>query len=124
MPTLDLREKLVFLVVGGLSASIYVALAELLHFLGLSPTASSASAYAMCVPIGYLGHRSLTFRSMRSHRHAAIAYPAVQAIALIIAASLTFISANVFSLPSTVAFFLAAVSAASASYLMQKRWVF
>jgi putative flippase GtrA len=124
MWTLGLREKLIFLIVGGLSASCYIFLAEALHSVGLSPTASSASAYALCLPLGYLGHRSFTFRSMRSHRRAGIAYPAVQGIALLIAAGLTFISANVLGLPSMVAFFLAASGAALASYHMQKHWVF
>ena len=121
---MELQEKLVFLIVGGLAASCYVALAMILHALGLSPTTSSALAYVLCMPLGYFAHRSFTFRSVRSHRHAGVAYPAVQVIALLIATALTFISADTLGLPPIVAFFLAASGAAAASYVMQKRWVF
>ena len=124
MGTMYLREKALFLIVGGLSASCYIALAELLHKLGISPTASSAVAYVLCLPLGYFGHRWFTFRSTRSHRHSGMAYPAVQVIAWLIAVATTFISASIFALPSLVAFFLAAACAAAASYLMQKHWVF
>jgi putative flippase GtrA len=124
MQKLDLREKAVFLLVGTLSAACYIALSEVLHSLGISPTASSASAYIVCLPLGYFGHRAFTFRSSRSHRRAGIAYPVVQVIALGIAVGITFVSAAVIGLPSLLAFFLAALSAASASYFMQKHWVF
>jgi putative flippase GtrA len=90
----------------------------------MSPMVSSASAYAICLPLGYFGHRSFTFRSTRSHRFAGIAYPEVQFIALLIAVAITFTSVGILGLPPTLAFLLAAIGAASVSYLMQRRWVF
>jgi putative flippase GtrA len=120
----ELREKLVFLIVGALSASCYIVLATALHYVGLSPTASSAFAYIVCLPLGYLGHRSFTFRSKRRHLYAGIAYPAVQVVALLIAVGITFVAAVIFAMPPVAAFFLAAICAAAASYFMQKHWVF
>ena len=120
----DMREKLVFLVVGGLSAGCYVILASALHSLALPPVVASAIAYVLCVPLGYLGHRFFTFRSRRPHRWAAIAYPALQGLALLMATAITFISASVLKHPPIVAFLLAAMITASASYLAQKHFVF
>jgi putative flippase GtrA len=124
MWTSHLKEKFVFLVVGGFCASFYIGLAEVVHSSGLTPTAASVLAYVVCIPLGYLGHRAFTFQSTRSHRHAGLAYPAVQVIALTIAAAVTFVSTHIFRLPATATFFLAALAAASASYFLQKNWVF
>jgi len=124
MWTSHIKEKFVFLVVGGLCASFYIGLAEVVHSSGLTPTVASVLAYLVCIPLGYLGHRAFTFQSTRSHRHAELAYPAVQVIALTIAAAVTFVSTHIFRLPATAAFFLAGLAAASASYFMQKNWVF
>ena len=124
MSILDLREKFTFLIVGGFCASCYITLAWALHFFQLSPTASSAWAYALCLPLGYLGQRSITFRSERRHGAASLAYFSVQGIALLIVAAVTFVSAELLKHPPTVAFLLAGMAAALASYLMQKYWVF
>ena len=122
MSTLDLREKFTFLIVGGFCASWYIILAWALHFFRLSPTASSAWAYTLCLPLGYFGQRLITFRSARRHGVASVAYFTVQGIAVLIVTAVTFVSADV--LPPIVAFLLAGMTAASASYLMQKYWVF
>ena len=120
MWTSHIKEKFVFLVVGGFCASFYIGLAEVVHSSGLTPTVASVLAYLVCIPLGYLGHRAFTFQSTRSHRHAELAYPAV-VIALTIAAAVTFVSTHIFRLPATAAFFLAGLAAASASYFMQKK---
>ena len=124
MLTLDLREKFTFLIVGGFCASWYIILAWALHFFGLSPTASSAWAYTLCLPLGYFGQRLITFRSARRHSVASVGYFTVQGVALLIVTAVTFVSANVLGHPPIVAFVLAGIAAASASYLMQKNWVF
>jgi putative flippase GtrA len=119
-----IQEKLVFLAVGGFSASCYLFIAWALHALGLWPTPSSAVSYALCIPLGYLGHRYLTFRSNQPHDRAAPRYIVVQGLALLIVTVTTFVASAVAELPALVSFFLAAVTAASASYLMQRHWVF
>jgi putative flippase GtrA len=121
---LELREKIAFLVVGGMNGLCYLVSAWVLHFFGLSPTLSSAAAYALCIPPGYLGQRWHTFRSTRPHSIAWIRYLAAQGIGLLVATAATFIASAVLGLPALLAFFLAAVAAASASYLIQKFWVF
>jgi putative flippase GtrA len=121
---MNIQEKVVFLIVGGVSASCYLSIAWALHLLGLWPTPSSAVSYALCIPLGYLGHRWLTFRSNQRHDWALPRYIVVQGLALLIATVTTFITSAMAGLPALVSFFLAAVVAASASYLMQRHWVF
>ena len=124
MGILELREKLAFLTVGGVNGFCYLTFASVLHFLGLSPTLSSAAAYALCIPPGYLGQRWHTFRSTRSHSVASVRYVAAQGIGLLVASAATFIVSPVLGLPVLLAFFLAATAAASSTYLIQKFWVF
>jgi putative flippase GtrA len=121
---LSLREKLAFLTVGGLSCLGYLILASALHIFGLSPSVSSTVAYAVCVPPGYLGQRWHTFRSTQPHSVAAVRYVAAQGVGLVVATSATFVSSTVLFFPATLAFLLAAMIAAVATYLIQKFWVF
>jgi putative flippase GtrA len=76
-----------------------LALAWALHFLWLSPTTSSALAYAVCIPLGYIGQRSITFRSSRPRGIALTAYLAVQGIAVLIVTAVTLVSAEVLRHP-------------------------
>lgn len=124
MRRLELREKVVFLIVGGFCATCYIGLASGLHYLGVAPSVSSALAYALCLPLGYLGQRSITFRSSRRHGAAALSYFSVQAFAVLVVTAVTFVSVEVLTHPPIVAFLVAGMIAASASYLMQKYWVF
>ena len=124
MLTLDLREKFTFLIVGGFCTSWYIILAWALHFFEVSPTASSAWAYTLCLPLGYFGQRLITFRSARPHGIASLGYFTVQGVGLLIATAVTFVSADVLRHPPLVAFVLAGMSAALVSYLAQKYWVF
>jgi putative flippase GtrA len=111
-------------IVGGFCAGCYVTLAWGLHYLGLSPTSSSAWAYALCVPLGYFGQRSITFRSARRHGVASLAYFIVQGVAVLVVTGVTFVSADILRHPPIVAFLLGGMVGAAASYLMQKHWVF
>jgi putative flippase GtrA len=120
----ELREKFFFIIVGGSCATCYIGLASALHYLGLSPPVSSAWAYALCLPLGYFGQRSITFRSSRRHGAATLAYFTVQGFAVLIVTAVTFVSAEWLRHPPIVAFLVAGMIAASASYLMQKYWVF
>jgi putative flippase GtrA len=119
-----LPEKLAFVIVGGTSALGYLLIASLLHSLGLSATLASVAAYLLSIPPGYFGQRWLTFRSTRPHNVASIRYVGVQTIGLLIAAATTFIASVVSGVPALLAFLLSAATAASASYLMQRLWVF
>ena len=89
MWALDLREKFAFVIVGRFCASCYLSLAWGLHYLGLSPAASSAGAYVLSLPLGYFGQRSITFRSARRHGRASLAYFTVQGIAVLIVTAAT-----------------------------------
>jgi putative flippase GtrA len=120
----ELREKFTFLVIGGMNGLCYLGFAEALHFLGLSPSVSSTVAYALCIPPGYLGQRRHTFRSTRPHGTAWIRYLVTQLIGLIVATVTTFVASAVLLLPALLAFLLSAIAAASASYVIQKSWVF
>jgi putative flippase GtrA len=121
---LAIRQKLTFLVVGGVSAACYILLAGLLHSFGLTPTVASTIAYVVCIPIGYIGHYLFTFRSTRHHTRASAAYLLVQVCALLVASAATFLFSQVLGLDSTFAFCFAAIAAATLSYLMQRHWVF
>jgi putative flippase GtrA len=124
MGALDLREKFTFVVVGGFCATWYLGLASVLHYLGISPAGSSTAASVLCLPLGYFGQRSITFRSARRHGRASLAYFTVQGISVLIVTAVTFVSAEVLRHPPIVAFLLAGIVAATASYFMQKYWVF
>ena len=119
-----LREKATFIFVGGLCATAYMVLASVFVNLGVSVTSASPLAYGMCVPLGYLGHRTLTFRSNANHRTAAIAYLSTQGVALGVAAAVTFVMATLWHQAPAPSFFAAATAAAISSYFMQSRWVF
>ena len=116
----ELREKLTFLVIGGMNGVCYLGLAAMLHLIGLSPSVSSTVAYALCIPPGYLGQRWHTFRSTRPHGSAWSRYLLTQLIGLMVATVTTFIASAVLLMPALLAFLLAAIAAASASYVIQK----
>jgi putative flippase GtrA len=92
--------------------------------MGLTPTIASTIAYVVCIPIGYIGHYLFTFRSTRQHTRASAAYLLVQGCALLVAAAATFLFSQVPGLDSILVFCLAAIAAATLSYLMQRHWVF
>jgi putative flippase GtrA len=124
MIDLELREKLAFLTVGGANGLCYLVFASVLHFLGLSPTLSSAVAYAVSIPTGYLGQRLYTFRSARPHSVASIRYVAAQLAGLLVTTAATFIGSAALGFPALLTFFVAAMPAVWASYLIQRFWVF
>ncbi len=63
----QLREIVLFLVVGGTSAMLYLALNVGFTWAGLRPSLSILCTLGLLIPPTYLAQRRFTFRSDRSH---------------------------------------------------------
>ena len=84
-----LREIVVFLLVGGISAAFYLVLNVLFTRAGLRPSLSIIWTLVILVPPTYLAQRRFTFRSDRNHVSAFPRYAGTQllgnALALVVA---------------------------------------
>jgi len=69
----DLRQPIVFCVVGVTLALIYFVVAyTAMSAVGLDPEIASVCSYLLMIPFGYFAHRIITFRSSAVHR---VAFP-------------------------------------------------
>jgi putative flippase GtrA len=123
MPNLLLAEKFSFLVVGGSAALAFIAIAQALHWSGVSLAVATVVAYLVCIPLAYLGQRYITFHSSRRHPVAFARYVATQALGLTLATAMVLLASSA-GLPSLVALVLADAVASIQTYVLQKYWVY
>jgi putative flippase GtrA len=119
------RELLFFVLVGGVSALIYVMLGGFLTaILGWRPSLAIATTLALVMPPTYLAQRNLTFQSRRVHAAAFPRYVAIQGLAngLAIAGAELF-PAAIRSEP-WLAFMAIGAAVAATNYLFLKLWAF
>ena len=120
----QMREILVFLLVGGTSAMIYTGLNVLFTQSGLRPSVAILLTLAILVPPTYLAQRRFTFRSERGHGWAFPRYAGTQ----LLGNALALIAAEIFPTPirahPLVAFILIAIMVAVTNYGMLKFWAF
>ena len=114
-----------FLLVGGVVAIVYSALAALATtYLPLPLPLSSAGAWVLCIPLGFWSQRHFTFTASTPHRHALWLYAATQVLSIGIAATVSFLLARGAFWPDLLVHLFAAALAAVASYLINRRVVF
>jgi putative flippase GtrA len=121
----QLREIVLFLVIGGMSALIYMALNVALTTLGgLRPSLAILVTLALLIPPTYLAQRRVAFRSNRNHVAAFPRYIGTQ----LVGNSVALLGAELF--PSAIrghplpAFAVIAVVVAGTSYGCLKFWTF
>lgn len=124
VPSMRLREVIVFLMVGGTSTALFAAFGVLFTRASVRPSLAMLLALAILIPPSYLGQRSLTFRSDRPHHSAFPRYVGTQAVGnvlgLIVAEAFPAIMRN----HPQVAFLLLAIGVASTNYLLLRLWAF
>jgi putative flippase GtrA len=120
----QLREIVLFLVVGGTSALLYTALNVLFTKAGLRPSLSILLTLAILIPPTYLAQRRFTFRSDRDHWAAFPRYAGTQ----VFGNALALLVAEIFPTPirshPLAAFILIAIMVAVTNYGMLKFWAF
>jgi putative flippase GtrA len=117
------RTFLRFLVVGASLAALYATLAALATSQLPWPKAlSSALAWVLCIPIGFLSHRCFTFTKRTPRRHALWLYGATQLLGIGIASTVGFLLARGQFWPDLFVHLLASGLAAVASYMIN-RWI-
>lgn len=119
------REVVLFLSIGGLSASAYTALnVAFTTLLGMRPSLAILATLVLLIPPSYLAQRRFTFRSDRDHRAALPRYIGTQ----LVGNGVGLLGAELF--PSAIrshpviAFTIIAVVVAVTNYGCLKFWAF
>lgn len=76
-----------FASVGAANSAVYAAVtAGLVQGLGVAPVAASIAGYCVAVPLGFAGHRGISFRSRRRWTREAARFVVAQAVSLAVTA--------------------------------------
>lgn len=120
-----LRELLAFVIVGSISALLYVALNVVFAIgFGMRPGLAIMLTLALLMPPTYLAQRGLAFRSRRPHRAAFPRYVATQAIGNLVGIAIAELGAPLVSAFPWAAFTAVAVVIAGTNYFLLKLWTF
>lgn len=119
-----MRTTAAYLSVGASAALTYVLLSSLLTHYGVTPAVASVASYLICLPIGYLAQRTLTFKSDAPHRSALPRYMAAQLFGIVLAAILPDAMMARLDAPPPVAFAAVAGMIAVTNFLMLRFWAF
>lgn len=120
----DLREVILFLVVGGTGALAYTALNYLFTKSGIRPSVSIALTLLLLIPpVYYLQHR-LTFRSGRNHFSAFPRYVGTQLFGNVIAMGIAEALPGPIKANPLPAFLLMSMIVAAVNYGILKFWAF
>jgi putative flippase GtrA len=119
------RETVIFLAIGGISAVVYTVFAAFLtRICGLRPSLAIVAALTVLIPPTYLAQRKLTFRSTRNHRAAFPRYIGTQ----IAGNALALVGSEMFSTIVQdwpwIAFSAVAADVAATNYALLKPWTF
>lgn len=115
-----------FVAVGASGAVGFMALSTIVLALptGLTNWVVSALCYAAFIGPVYLLHRRYSFRSEAPHRQALPRYMAVQAMALCLATSFSYIAYGVLAVPTLAASALVIVLTSGANFIVLRAWAF
>lgn len=115
-----------FVMVGGTAAICFAGLSSLLINLhtGAPDWVVSVVCYAAFIVPVYLAHRRLSFRSAAPHAMALPRYIAVQMLALMLAAMLSFVFYDVFRVQALAAALLVIGLTSALNFMILRAWAF
>lgn len=120
------RDLFAYLFVGGGAALAYVFASKFVLGLNL-PVADwlvGGLLYGAFVPIVYLAHRLISFRSEAPHSYALPRYLAVQAGALLVASGMSYVVYHVLNLQPGIGSAIVIVASSGFSFVALRGWAF
>ena len=121
----ELRQAIVFCVVGVLLALIYFVVAYAgTSGIGLKPEIASACAYLLMIPLAYFAHRIITFRSSAVHRVAFPRFVVTSCLGVALSWVIPYVASQLFAAPHWIAFLGVCVIVPTLSFVTTRAWVF
>jgi putative flippase GtrA len=121
----DVRELVVFGVVGVSLAAIYFVLAYAgSSGLGLQPAVASGSVYMLMIPLAYFAHRIITFRSSAFHSVAFPRFVVTSCMGTALSWVIPYLGTRLFAAPHWLSFLAVCVIVPALSFLTTRAWVF
>lgn len=120
------RDFFAFLFVGGGAALAYVFSSKYVLGLGLpiEEWIVGGLLYAAFVPLVYVAHRLISFRSAAPHAYALPRYIAVQAGALCVASAMSFLVYHVLFVSHGVGSLMVIICSSAFSFFAMRGWAF
>lgn len=114
-----------FLLVGGCSTVAYVAIAGLLaDGLGMHPHWAGGCSYLVLLPVNFLAHRDLTFRSVAADWATVMRFLSMHGLTALGAAGAMHLAVAVAGLSAQAGALCVAILAPLANFVMMHLWVF
>ena len=121
----ELREPLVFGVVGVSLALIYFVMAYAgSSGIGLQPAIASFCAYLLMIPLAYFAHRIITFRSSALHSVALPRFVVTSGMGVALSWVIPYLASKLFAAPHWLAFLAVCVIVPALSFVTTRAWVF
>ena len=114
-----------FLLVGGCSTAAYVVIASLLaDRFGMHPHWAVGLSYIALLPVNFLAHRDLTFRSVAAGWTTVIRFLSMHGLTALGAAGTMHLAVSIAGLSAQVGALCVAILAPLANFVMMHLWVF
>ena len=121
----DLRQPIVFCIVGVSLALIYFVMAYAgSSAIGLEPAIASGCAYLLMIPLAYFAHRIITFRSSAAHRVAFPRFVVTSCFGVALSWVIPYLVSQILGAPHWLAFSAVCVIVPALSFVMTRAWVF
>jgi putative flippase GtrA len=119
------RKLLGFVTFGGLAGLVYaVILVMSVDILGIPTFIGSIIAFALAIPVSYLGNRWVTYRSNNVLASEAARFIVVQVINLVLISAVVHFVMERFALPTYVGIAVAFLAAPIISFILFEMWVY
>jgi putative flippase GtrA len=119
------RKLLGFVTFGGLAGLVYaVILVMSVDILGIPTFIGSIIAFALAIPVSYLGNRWVTYRSNNVLASEAARFIVVQVINLVLTSAVVHFVMERFALPTYVGIAVAFLAAPIISFILFEMWVY
>lgn len=119
------RKLLGFVTFGGLASLVYaVILIISVDILGIPTFIGSVVAFALAIPVSYLGNRWVTYRSNNVLASEAVRFIVVQLINLVLTSVVVHFVMEWFALPTYVGIVVAFLTAPIISFVLFEVWVY
>jgi putative flippase GtrA len=120
-----MRQLILYMAVGGSTAFIYLIVAiGATHILAAPPLWASLGGFVAAMPLSYLGHKLLTFRSVGKHREELPRFVIVYIVGLLISAVVPEGTVARWHWPPLVGYLAACVSVPTLNYVLMWFWIF